>query len=180
MKKRYRTKFKQWNEHKELLCYKCQLYKNIEEFNISGQNSDKFYRENRDKRCKECKKKQYDKRKLNNRGKKDLGRLLLERWHGLKDRNKKHNIELNFDWTYLKILWENQNGLCAISNIPMTYEINNGRVPTNLSVDKIDCKLPYSKNNIQLVCMAVNQMKSDMTIAQLIYFCKNIIENNEH
>jgi len=45
MKKRYRTKFKQWNEHKELLCYKCQLYKNIEEFNISGQNSDKFYRE---------------------------------------------------------------------------------------------------------------------------------------
>jgi len=62
----------------------------------------------------------------------------------------------------------------------MTYEINNGRVPTNLSVDKIDCKLPYSKNNIQLVCMAVNQMKSDMTIAQLIYFCKNIIENNEH
>lgn len=28
----------------------------------------------------------------------------------------------------------------------------------------------------KLVCMAVNQMKSDLTIEQLKYFCKSILE----
>lgn len=36
--------------------------------------------------------------------------------------------------------------------------------------------LGYIKGNIQLVCMAVNQMKSDLTIEQLKYFCKSILE----
>lgn len=53
---------------------------------------------------------------------------------------------------------------------------DSGRVPTNLSVDRIDSGLGYIKGNIQLVCMAANQMKSDLTIEQLKYFCKSILE----
>jgi hypothetical protein len=33
-------------------------------------------------------------------------------------------------------LWNKQNGLCAISKIPMTYEMDEGRVYTNLSIDQ--------------------------------------------
>ena len=58
----------------------------------------------------------------------------------------------------------------------MTYYFDSGRVPTNLSVDRIDSSLGYIKGNIQLVCMAVNQMKSDLTVEQLKYFCKSILE----
>lgn len=53
------------------------------------------------------------------------------------------------------------------------------RVPTNISVDRIDPKQGYIKGNLQLVCMAVNQMKSDLTIEQLKYFCRSILQNNK-
>lgn len=178
--KRKRTKFIQYNSSGELICYKCLLYFPVGNFDISKQNANDFYRESRDKRCKNCKSKQLQKRKENNRGKKDLDRLLLERWHGIKERSKTKGHIIDFDWKYLKELWEKQKGLCAISKIPMTYEMNNGRVSTNLSVDKINCKDFYKKGNIQLVCMAVNQMKSDLTMEKLIFFCKEVIKNYKH
>jgi hypothetical protein len=53
-------------------------------------------------------------------------------------------------------LWEKQKGLCALTGIPMTYKFYEGRVNTNLSVDRIDSAKGYSKDNVQLVCMAAN------------------------
>lgn len=115
-------------------------------------------------------------RKEKNRGSKDLNRLLYERFHGLKDRARKKDIQCNIDLQYLHELWNTQKGLCALSGIPMTYYFDSGRVPTNVSVDRINSNLGYIKGNLQLVCMAVNQMKSDLTIEQLKYFCKSILE----
>lgn len=179
-KKRKRTKFVQKDYFGNLYCYKCKCYKSINNFDNSPQESDIFYREGKDKRCKQCKILQYKKRKEQNRGKKDLNRVLLERWHGVKERSAKKGYSIDFEWEFLKNLWEIQQGLCAISKIPMTFEVDNGRVYTNLSVDRIFPSLPYSKNNIQLVCMAVNQMKSDMDMQELLYFCNQIIINNEN
>jgi hypothetical protein len=76
-------------------------------------------------------------------------------------------------------LWIHQSGICALSGIPMTFYFDSGRVPTNISVDRIDPKQGYIKGNLQLVCMAVNQMKSDLTIEQLKYFCRSILQNNK-
>lgn len=60
----------------------------------------------------------------------------------------------------------------------MTYELNNGRVNTNVSIDRIDSTKGYLKTNVQLVCMVVNQMKSDLSLNELISICKQIIEHN--
>lgn len=54
---------------------------------------------------------------------------------------------------------------------------NSGRVPTNLSVDRIDSNKIYTKNNVQLVCMAVNQMKSDLNDLTFYKFCEAIVAN---
>lgn len=174
--KRVRTKFIQKDLKGNLLCYNCKEYKEQDNFDTNHKN---HYREYKDRRCSSCKKKQYLKRKENNRGKKDLDRLLLERWHGLKDRAIRKNYKVDFDWKFLKELWNKQNGLCAISNVQMTFIMNDGRVSTNVSVDKINSKDTYTTNNIQLVCMAVNQMKNDLEINELLYFCKEIIKNYE-
>ncbi len=174
-KKSRKSKYIQFQDSK-VICYICKLYKNIEDFDVQNDNE---YRKNLDRRCKCCKYIQHSNRKLKNRGKKDLDRILLERWHGVKDRSHKKGFTIDFDWTFLKEIWVKQNGICAISGINMTYEVDNGRVPTNLSIDKINCKLPYTKDNIQIVCMAVNQMKSDLNIEQLLFFCYNIIKYNE-
>jgi hypothetical protein len=59
----------------------------------------------------------------------------------------------------------------------MTNVSNNGRILTNLSIDRIDSKKGYIKDNIQFVCMAINQMKSDLTLDELYFFCENILKN---
>lgn len=41
--------------------------------------------------------------------------------------------------------------------------------------EPFDCS-SLGPNKYLLVCMAVNQMKSDLTIEQLKYFCKSILE----
>ena len=112
------------------------------------------------------------------RGEKSLDQLLSVRYVSIQLRMKKNVV--NFDCSYLKLLWNKQDGRCAISNIPMTYKMGIGRVPTNVSVDRINSAKSYSADNIQLVCMAVNQMKSNLQIDELIFFCKEIIKNNKN
>jgi hypothetical protein len=175
-KKRKRTKFEQYNLEGNLICYKCNEYKPETEFDI---NPNRWFRNNRDYRCKECKKQQRLKRLITNRGKQDLDRLLLERYLGAKDRAKNKNLDFNLTLDFLKYLWNKQCGKCALSNIDMTSVFFSGRVPTNVSIDRIDSNKGYIMDNIQLVCMACNQMKNDLTKEELYKFCKNIVETYE-
>jgi len=172
-----KSKYKHINENNELLCIKCSIYKKEDEFDLT---QNKLYRNNRDTRCKDCKREQYNKRRIVNRGDLGIERLLTERFAGLKDRAIKSNLELDFNKEYLRELWINQEGLCAISKIKMTTIFYAGRTPTNMSVDRIDSNKGYIKGNIQLVCMAINQMKSDLTIDELLNFCRQIIETHEN
>lgn len=175
--KRKRTKFEQYNNSGELLCYCCKQYKPVEEFDI---NDARWFRGNRDYRCKDCKREQYLKRKALNRGKQDLDRLLLERWHGAKDRAISQGVEFNLTVDYLKSLWKIQNGKCALSNRDMTFIFNSGRIPTNVSIDRIIPSKGYIVGNVQLVCMACNQIKSDLSEEDMYNFCKDIVEVYEN
>lgn len=56
-----------------------------------------------------------------------------------------------------------------------TYE--DGRIPTNVSVDRIDSKKGYTRDNVQLVCMAINQMKSDLDNNTFYNLCKAVYRN---
>lgn len=165
---------KHWEDNK-LLCLKCNIYKDP---NCFSSHHKKIHRRYKDTICKDCRKIQYDNRKVERLTNSTLSRLLTERFLSLKERAKKTNLELDFNKFYLHKLWEVQEGRCAVSNLPMTYQARMGRISTNVSVDRINSKGGYTKNNIQLVCMAVNQMKNDLTMDELIYFCTKIIENN--
>ena len=105
--------------------------------------------------------------------------LLQSRFLGAKDRAKKKNLPFTITKECLKELWDKQNGKCAISGIEMTYSLCEGRIPTNVSIDQINQNDGYTKDNIQLVCMAVNQIKSDLQMDDVYRFCKAILENKE-
>jgi hypothetical protein len=79
----------------------------------------------------------------------------------------------------LRALWDLQNGVCALSGVPMTYTKGSGRVPTNLSMDRIDSTLPYTAGNVQLVCYQANLMKSELSIEELRFWCERILNGNE-
>lgn len=50
--------------------------------------------------------------------------------------------------------------------------------PYKISLDRIDSSKSYTKNNVQLVCWAVNQMKNNYSTEQLITWCSFIVNNN--
>ena len=106
-----------------------------------------------------------------------MRRILVERLAGAKDRCRRNNHFIDIELEDLQLLWNKQDGKCALSGISMTYEMGKGRVPTNISIDQIEPSGGYTIQNIQLVCMAVNQMKSDLTMDQLLMFCNGIAEN---
>ncbi len=129
-------------------------------------------------RCKTCLKKdpsRYD-RLIN---KNDLKYYLKDNYHRAKYRAKKKGIEFNLTLKGLLELYVEQAGECAITGLKMKHTILEGKLKTNLSIDKINPILGYTFSNIQLVCNIVNVMKSNMTIKELKYFCNLIIKDHD-
>jgi hypothetical protein len=58
----------------------------------------------------------------------------------------------------------------------MTYQSGIGRVPTNISIDRIDSSLGYDPSNIQLVCVQANKMKAELNQKELVSWCSDIVE----
>jgi hypothetical protein len=85
----------------------------------------------------------------------------------------KHAVELTA--VDLRKLWDKQGGLCALSGVPMTYTKGAGRLPTNLSMDRIDSAVNYTVENVQLVCYQANLMKSELSVQQLKFWCERIL-----
>ena len=112
--------------------------------------------------------------------KKNLEHLLSNRFRSIVKRAKQRNLECNITEAYLEELWYKQKGICALSGIKMTYS-SQRRIPTSVSVDRIDSTKGYIKGNLQLVCYICNQMKSNLTLDELLNFCNLIINyNNEN
>lgn len=166
---------KEWKEG-NLICHICGQYLPVEKFDLTDHYP---YRDNHDYRCKECKIKQNREARNKYSDETRLYKILQERYLGAKLRAETKNIPFNITKEFLKELWDKQNGLCAISGIKMTYEMDLGRIPTNISIDQINPKEGYTQNNIQLIYMAVNQMKSDLSMEQLYEFCRAILQNKK-
>lgn len=164
----------EWNKDK-LKCHICGEWLDPSEFDIHRGNS---IRNGRDCRCKKCKRKQNLEARANYSEEKRLCKILQERWLGARDRAKLKGRSFDITKEDLCDLWKKQNGLCALSGIPMTYEMDNGRIYTNVSIDQIDPGKGYTKDNTQLVCMGVNQMKSDLSMPELLFLCKQVLEYN--
>lgn len=79
---------------------------------------------------------------------------------------------------YIHSLYVEQNGLCALSGVPMTHVVGEGQVNTNISIDRIDSSVGYIEGNIQLVCRIVNTMKLNMPVEELRWWCQQIINKD--
>lgn len=87
---------------------------------------------------------------------------------------------IDFDKKDLKELWDTQGGICALSGLHMILDTATGgatkRMPKNpykASLDRIDSNKPYTKDNIQFVCMAMNFMKNEFGNDEIIDFINN-------
>lgn len=72
-------------------------------------------------------------------------------------------------------LLETQNYRCALSGEEMTCTLERGkRCGTNASIDRIDPKGPYSVENVQLVCSAVNKFRVDQSVEEFVSWCQKV------
>lgn len=80
---------------------------------------------------------------------------------------------------FLLSLLEKQDGMCAISGQKLTFTKipGSGRINTNASIDQIEAGGGYTEDNVQLVCDIVNRMKIDLTLDELNFWCKKILED---
>ena len=103
----------------------------------------------------------------------------------LRNNAKKRNIQVEITLDDIKELYTKQDGKCAISGRIMTHE-SKEREDTqhiinkhNISVDRIDSKKGYTKDNIQLVCAIINRMKMLMTDDELKDIAEKVVIYNQ-
>lgn len=73
---------------------------------------------------------------------------------------------------------EEQNYKCALSGADLTCNLTKGfRCPTNASVDRIIPGGPYTEDNIQLVCRALNSWRADLPIDEYTEWCRKVVEH---
>lgn len=98
-----------------------------------------------------------------------------------KHRAKRKGLEFNIDENFINYLLIKQNYKCYYSDIKldMIYigsETNNFN-PNTLSIDRINSKLGYTKDNVVLVTAIVNSMKNDLSENLFLNSIKLIYEN---
>lgn len=157
------------------ICSSCKQYKKSNNFPKNKHNK---LRDGLSYVCKNCYSTIYNKNRIEKATINKLDYTLKMRLNDSKQRAKKRNIYNDIIIEDLYELWNTQNGKCAISGIDLTVESYNGRVNTNVSIDRIDSTKGYTKSNIQLVCSTINMMKGSLNIDELIFFCENILKQN--
>ncbi|MFA6234097.1 MAG: hypothetical protein WC824_07900 [Bacteroidota bacterium] len=91
---------------------------------------------------------------------------------------RRRHWDHDIDLPYLKTLWEQQEGKCALSGIPMILPRNTLATdkdvwnPWRASLDRIDSKKGYLKGNVQFVVLMANLCKGTFTEDDVVVFGK--------
>jgi hypothetical protein len=89
---------------------------------------------------------------------------------------RRRPFDFSIDEEHIKVLWENQNGLCVYTKLPLTPEPHQYNT---ISIDRIDSSKGYTKGNTQLVCRAVNEMKMHREEDLFIHLCHLVSQHNK-
>lgn len=95
---------------------------------------------------------------------------------GIRKRMDEHGENLDFNSDYLFNLLEEQNFRCALSGLEICFSTNPAKENT-ASVDRIDSRKHYSKDNIQIVHKKFNRFKNNLDEKELLDMCKLVVKN---
>ena len=89
--------------------------------------------------------------------------ILRRRWESLKTRSERDDIPFEITANDLIKIWDSQDGLCAMTGIPLSIERRRGPrgfPPHAVAVDLISPALGYVPGNCRLVIFAVARILS--------------------
>lgn len=99
---------------------------------------------------------------------------------GARWRAQKDGLEFSISCSDLVALYVSQEGRCAITGETLTMSCGKGRLPSNLSIDRIDSSRGYVKDNVQLATFMANTIKRDLTMDGLRDFCIKVLARTSH
>lgn len=72
------------------------------------------------------------------------------------EKSKDYNISLS----YLKELWETQNGICPLTGVNLILETGVSNPNYSASLDRINSDIGYMKGNVQFISLTANHAKN--------------------
>ena len=93
---------------------------------------------------------------------------------GAKNRNLIFDITIDDVWE----LYSKQNKKCVLTNWDIQF--NAVKALNTASVDRIDSKIGYIKDNIQIVHKKINKFKMAFSQEELLEMCKGIVYNTKN
>lgn len=75
-------------------------------------------------------------------------------------------------------VYAKQHGRCALTGVLLTCTLERGVVcKTNASIDRINPGGPYTEDNIQLVCVAINKLRVDLPLNEFVDWCRKVSDH---
>lgn len=90
--------------------------------------------------------------------------------------------EPNLTVEYLSQLWQQQDGLCPYTGLPMSLPLTTkdnhirADTPAKASLDRIDSTKGYVEGNVEFVCLGVNLAKKSFSKEQMLDFFSQVRE----
>jgi hypothetical protein len=166
--KRKNLNYKKINKDKK--CTSCKLILSSDKFNRDKSNSSGLQTY-----CKKCQKNKTIKWRNTFQG------FLKGLYKDLKSNAKKRNINVEISIKDIIDQYHKQNGKCYYSNINLTFNKQNSKNeknrlinPWNISVDRTNSKLHYTKDNIKIVSAYINRAKSDLDEKIFLDMCFSV------
>jgi len=93
-------------------------------------------------------------------------------------RTSRADLTWHINQAHLYNCYHKQEGKCALSGQQMTWLTGQGKVDTNISLDRIDPEKGYEPDNIQLITYRCNIMKHDLK-EDALFKLVNMIETTK-
>ena len=92
----------------------------------------------------------------------------------------RRNLMFDIDVKFLVSLWNQQQGLCALTVKPMSFAkgstINSRTNPDVCTMDRIEPSQGYIKGNIQLTRWLPNRVKINLSAEEFLDLCKSVVD----
>lgn len=89
------------------------------------------------------------------------------RFSALRTRCKRFGIDFDLELSDLLDAYKRQNGKCFYTDVPLSYQRLKYDTKNALSIDRVDCRKGYLKNNIVLCTVRANTTKNDLSLNEM-------------
>ncbi len=101
-----------------------------------------------------------------------IDRFLCHLWQNAKGNAKRRKLEFVLAREWMRHAYDQQGGRCYYSGIPMTFMER--CVGSNISLERINCKIGYVPDNVALCCWAINMSKGTQSIEEWLDWASKV------